>query len=94
MQARVPDPTKIFVSVGLGFFAELSLDEALAFIAKKDGQLSKQVWSQDEAPLQCVSPPGRAADWGLRQAEGQHQAGAGGAAGAAGDQWRGAEETF
>ena len=37
MQARVPDPTKIFVSVGLGFFAELSLEEALAFIAKKEG---------------------------------------------------------
>ena len=38
-QARVPDPTKIFVSVGLGFFVELTLDEALEFISKKDCEL-------------------------------------------------------
>ena len=41
-QARVADPTKIFVSVGLGFFLELSLDEALEFIKKKDKELSKE----------------------------------------------------
>merc|ERR1712203_294365 len=41
-QARVQDPTKIFVSVGLGFFLELSLDEALEFIKKKDTELSKE----------------------------------------------------
>merc|ERR1712179_100283 len=41
-QARIPDPTKIFVSVGLGFFLELSLDEALEFIKKKDTELSKE----------------------------------------------------
>ena len=41
-QARVPDPTKIFVSVGLGFFVELTLDEALEFISKKDGELGKE----------------------------------------------------
>ena len=41
-QARVADPTKIFVAVGLGFFLELSLDEALEFIKKKDTELSKE----------------------------------------------------
>ena len=41
-QARVPDPTKIFISVGLGFFLELTLDEALEFISKKDGELAKE----------------------------------------------------
>ena len=42
-QARVPDPTKVCVAVGLGFFVELTLDEALAFVAKKDAALNKQV---------------------------------------------------
>ena len=41
-QARVEDPTKICVSVGLGFFLELSLDEALQFLTKKDAALSKE----------------------------------------------------
>ena len=31
------------VAVGLGFFVELTLDEALAFVAKKDAALNKQV---------------------------------------------------
>ena len=39
----MPDPTKVCVAVGLGFFVELTLDEALAFVAKKDAALSKQV---------------------------------------------------
>ena len=42
-QARVPDPTKVCVAVGLGFFVELTLDEALAFVSKKDAALNKQV---------------------------------------------------
>ena len=42
-QARVPDPTKVCVAVGLGFFVELTLDEALTFISKKDADLNKQV---------------------------------------------------
>jgi len=41
-QARVPDPTKVCVAVGLGFFVELTLDEALTFISKKDADLNKQ----------------------------------------------------
>ena len=39
----MPDPTKVCVAVGLGFFVELTLDEALAFVSKKDAALSKQV---------------------------------------------------
>jgi len=34
-QAEVPDTSHIFVNVGLGFHAELTLDEALAFAEKK-----------------------------------------------------------
>merc|ERR1719239_26081 len=41
-EARVDDPTKVCVAVGLGFFVELTLDEALAFVSKKDAALSKQ----------------------------------------------------
>ena len=41
-QARVADPTKIFVSIGLGFFLELTLDEALKFIEKKYTELSAE----------------------------------------------------
>ena len=41
-QARVEDPTKICVSVGLGFFLELTLEEALQFLEKKDRALSKE----------------------------------------------------
>ena len=50
-QARVPDPTKIFVSVGLGFFVELTLDEALEFIRKKDGELGKEA---DKLTADCA----------------------------------------
>ena len=41
-QARIPDPGKICVSVGLGFFVELTLDEALKFLDKKDDELNKE----------------------------------------------------
>ena len=40
--ARIPEPGKICVSVGLGFFVELTLDEALKFLDKKDAELSKE----------------------------------------------------
>ena len=50
-QARVPDPTKVCVAVGLGFFVELTLDEALTFISKKDADLNKQVRNL----LTCIS---------------------------------------
>ena len=41
-QARVADPTRICVSIGMGFFLEMTLEEALQFIAKKDSVLSQQ----------------------------------------------------
>ena len=50
-QARIPDPTKIFVSVGLGFFLELTLDEALKFINKKDAELGKEA---DKMTTDCA----------------------------------------
>lgn len=42
VQARVPDPSRVFVEVGLGFFVELGLDEALAFAQRKAGALEGQ----------------------------------------------------
>lgn len=38
-----PDVSRIFVDVGFGFHAELTLDEALAFIAKKTAHLEKYI---------------------------------------------------
>lgn len=35
VQAQVPDTSRIFVNVGLGFYVELTLQEALGFIDKK-----------------------------------------------------------
>lgn len=40
--AKIPDCSKIFVSVGLGFVLEMKLDEALEFIEKKTSELLKQ----------------------------------------------------
>jgi prefoldin alpha subunit len=42
VQARVPDPNKIFLEVGLGFFVELSLAEALKVIGKRTEVLEKE----------------------------------------------------
>ena len=36
VQAKVPDTSKIFVSVGLGFHAELTLDEAVALCTQRE----------------------------------------------------------
>ena len=38
-QAKAHDRNHIFVNIGLGFFVEFTLDEALAFIEKKLAQL-------------------------------------------------------
>lgn len=38
-----PDTQYIYVNVGFGFHAQLTLDEALTFISKKEVQLSKYV---------------------------------------------------
>eukprot|EP00026_Physarum_polycephalum_P020749 Phypoly_transcript_23533.p1 GENE.Phypoly_transcript_23533~~Phypoly_transcript_23533.p1 ORF type:complete len:158 (+),score=24.35 Phypoly_transcript_23533:26-475(+) len=40
MQAKVPDTSKIFVNVGLGFHVEFTLPEAIAFIDKKEAALT------------------------------------------------------
>ena len=50
-QARVPDPEKIFVSVGLGFFLEFTLEEALVYIAKKDQELEAKA---EKLTLNCA----------------------------------------
>jgi len=42
-QAEVPDATRIFVDIGLGFHAEFTWDEALGFISAKEVMLRKQV---------------------------------------------------
>merc|ERR1712216_360693 len=36
MQAKVPDTTWIYVSVGLGFHAQMSLDEAIAMCVTRE----------------------------------------------------------
>ena len=36
-----PDTKHIFVNVGFGFHAELTLEEAMAFITKKEAHLQK-----------------------------------------------------
>ena len=41
MQAHVPDMTRIYVDVGLGFHAELTLDEAVEWIGKKEAALNE-----------------------------------------------------
>jgi len=42
-QAEVPDTSHIFVNVGLGFHAELTLEEAVAFAEKKQVGLRKDL---------------------------------------------------
>ncbi|XP_033745934.1 protein UXT homolog [Pecten maximus] len=43
VQANVPDASRIYVSVGFGFFVEFKMDEALRFIGKKTARLNDQV---------------------------------------------------
>ncbi|KAG0335121.1 hypothetical protein BG000_007768 [Podila horticola] len=63
VQAKIPDTQYIYVNVGFGFHAQLTLDEALTFISKKEGQLSKkadvytQKASQIRAHIKLVSIP-------------------------------------
>ncbi|EDO30400.1 predicted protein [Nematostella vectensis] len=42
-QASVPDPSRIFIAVGYGFFVEFTLSEALNFIEKKLAHLQHSV---------------------------------------------------
>ncbi|KAF9986801.1 hypothetical protein BGZ75_001422 [Mortierella antarctica] len=41
VQAKIPDTKYIYVNVGFGFHAQLTLDEALVFISKKEAHLQK-----------------------------------------------------
>nr|XP_022296657.1 protein UXT-like [Crassostrea virginica] len=43
VQAHVPDASMIFVSVGYGFFLEMTHDEALSFIEKKVSRINSNI---------------------------------------------------
>ncbi|KAJ1507965.1 hypothetical protein HMI54_003665 [Coelomomyces lativittatus] len=43
VKARIPDTSVIFLNVGFGFFIQLTLTEALEFLDKKKGMLSKSI---------------------------------------------------
>jgi len=43
VQAKVPDTSRIYVNVGLGFHVEFSLPEAIAFIDKREEYLNKTI---------------------------------------------------
>ncbi|XP_078065057.1 protein UXT [Mustelus asterias] len=53
VQAKVPDSSMIYVSVGYGFFVELTFPEALRFIERKSLQLteSAEKLSKDAAKI-------------------------------------------
>ncbi|XP_072343937.1 protein UXT isoform X2 [Scyliorhinus torazame] len=53
VQAKVPDTSVIFVSVGYGFFVELTFAEALRFIERKSLQLTgfAEKLSKDSAKI-------------------------------------------
>ncbi|KAK3565964.1 hypothetical protein QTP86_023359 [Hemibagrus guttatus] len=55
VQAHVPDTSKIFVAVGYGFFLELTLSEALAFIEKKTSHLTEysELLTKDAAKIKA-----------------------------------------
>ncbi|KAL9661381.1 hypothetical protein QQ045_026205 [Rhodiola kirilowii] len=42
-QAEVPDTSRIFVDVGLGFHVEFTLSEALKFISTREEKLAKEI---------------------------------------------------
>uniref|UniRef100_A0A023FHX6 Ubiquitously-expressed transcript n=1 Tax=Amblyomma cajennense TaxID=34607 RepID=A0A023FHX6_AMBCJ len=43
VQAVVPDVSKIFVQVGMGFFLELTHDEALWFVGRRESMLEEEL---------------------------------------------------
>ncbi|CAG8472016.1 15548_t:CDS:2 [Acaulospora morrowiae] len=53
VQAKVPDTTYIYVNVGFEFHVQLTLDEAIAFIEKKEIALHKKSdkYTQDIAKI-------------------------------------------
>lgn len=46
-QARVPDTSRIFVDVGLGFHAEFTLDEALVYVRKRVHTLTDELAAEN-----------------------------------------------
>lgn len=43
VQAVVPDPSRVFVQVGLGFFLELTHEETLWFVTRREGLLEDEL---------------------------------------------------
>ena len=43
VQAHVPDTSSLYVDVGLGFHAQMTLDEAGAFAASREAALNEKV---------------------------------------------------
>jgi len=41
-EAEVADPKTIMMSIGMGFYVQMSLDEALAYISKRDAALTEE----------------------------------------------------
>ncbi|KAF9938583.1 hypothetical protein BGZ67_010671 [Mortierella alpina] len=52
VQAKIPDTKYIYVNVGFGFHAQLTLDEALVFISKKEAHLQKKAEKYTEKASQ------------------------------------------
>ncbi|KAF9954888.1 hypothetical protein BGZ70_010433 [Mortierella alpina] len=52
VQAKIPDTKYIYVNVGFGFHAQLTLDEALVFITKKEAHLQKKAEKYTEKASQ------------------------------------------
>uniref|UniRef100_A0A8D0L477 Uncharacterized protein n=1 Tax=Sphenodon punctatus TaxID=8508 RepID=A0A8D0L477_SPHPU len=55
VRAEVPDTSTIFVALGYGFFAELTLPEALAFVEKKSKMLTQlsETLTKDSAKIKA-----------------------------------------
>ncbi|RUS79195.1 hypothetical protein EGW08_013053 [Elysia chlorotica] len=43
VQANIPNPSSICVAIGYGFYLDMTLDEALAFIKRKTGVLKEKI---------------------------------------------------
>lgn len=43
MQAEIPDTSRIYVSVGLGFYPQVTLNEAVAICLAKEQALTQQI---------------------------------------------------
>lgn len=43
VQCVAPDPRKIILHVGMGFYVEVTLEEALSFIEKKEAAINQQL---------------------------------------------------